>query len=305
MLEELPLLGRVKKRSADHVLFEATVHPEAEPALAEHRIDSYPTMPAMLAVDIAVQAAIDLAGGERPSGIENIECLRFLRGKESTRKLVYRVDTQRVDVAGREHRFRVRFLSDVVTTKGIKLAEDVVHFAMDVVFGKPFEPVDTAELNEITGRAFEDPYYKANAGLTLSGAFINTRNLVSGPQGARASFLLPEVDGARWGTHVTPLLLLDAMARTGVAAGARGNLPIPAVITGIERIQLGMPKNDLMLQTAYPEGLTLTAFAVGPVASDGSGKSRCIASSASGTQLVRIEGLKYLTWKGRERGRAA
>jgi 3-oxoacyl-(acyl-carrier-protein) synthase/NAD(P)-dependent dehydrogenase (short-subunit alcohol dehydrogenase family) len=304
ILEELPLLGRVKNRSADHVLFEATVHPDAEPAFAEHRIDGYPTMPAMLAVDIAVQSAIDLAGGGRPSAIENIECLRFLRGKESTRNLVYRVDTQRVN-AGPEHRIHVRFLSDVVTTKGIKLAEDVVHFAMDVVFGKPFEPVDTAKPNEITGRAFEDPYYKANAGLALSGAFINTHNLVSGPQGARASFHLPEVDGARWGTHVTPLLLLDAMARTGVAAGARGDLPTPAVITGIERIQLGTPKNDLMLQTAHPEGLTLTAFAVGPVASDGSGKSRCIASSASGTQIVRIEGLEYLSWKGRERRRAA
>jgi hypothetical protein len=145
----------------------------------------------------------------------------------------------------------------------------------------------------------------ASASLTLSGAFFNTRDLVSGPKGARASFLLPDVDGARWGTHVTPLLLLDAMARTGVAAGARGDLPTPAVITGIERIQLGTPKNDVMLQTAHPEGLTLTAFAVGPVASDGSGKSRCIASSASGTQLVRIEGLEYLSWRGRERRRAA
>jgi hypothetical protein len=61
----------------------------------------------------------------------------------------------------------------------------------------------------------------------------------------------------------------------------------------------------LILQTENPEGLTLMAFAVGPTVPDGSGKSRCIASSMSGTQLVKIEGLGYLAWKGRERRRAA
>jgi 3-oxoacyl-(acyl-carrier-protein) synthase/NAD(P)-dependent dehydrogenase (short-subunit alcohol dehydrogenase family) len=303
--KEMPLIGRVKDRSADHVLFEATVHPDAEPAFAEHRIDGYPTMPAMLAVDIAVQAATSLVQGQRPSAIENIECLRFLRGRESTHNLVYRVDARRIDMAGQEDRIQIRILSDVLTPKGVKLAEDVVHFAMDVIFGKPFELVDTADLSEITGRALEDPYYSADASVALSGAFINTRNLVSGPHGARASFLLPKVDGAKWDTHVTPLLLLDAMARTGVAAGARGDLPTPSIIMGIDRIELGSPKNDLMLQAEHPEGLTLAAFAVGPTAVDGSGKSRCIASSASGIQLLKIEGLTHLAWKGRERRRVA
>jgi hypothetical protein len=102
-----------------------------------------------------------------------------------------------------------------------------------------------------------------------------------------------------------PLLLLDAMARTGVAAGARGDLPDPSIITSVDRIELSTLKDDLALQAEHPEGLTLTAFAMGPTGPDGSGTSRCIASSASGTQLVKIEGLGYLTWKGRERRRAA
>jgi hypothetical protein len=256
-------------------------------------------------VDIAVQAATSLVQGQRPSVIENIECLRFLRGRESTRKLVYRVDARRIDMAGREDRIQIRILSDILSPKGVKLAEDVVHFAMDVVFGKPFEPTDRADLSEITGQAFGDPYYSADASVALSGAFVNTRNLVSGPHGARASFLLPNIDVTKWDMHVTPLLLLDAMARTGVAAGARGGLPTPSIIMGIDRIELGKPVNDLMLQAEHPEGLTLAAFTAGPTAPDGSGKSRCIASSASGIQLLTIEGLTYLARKGRERRRAA
>jgi hypothetical protein len=219
--------------------------------------------------------------------------------------LVYRVDARRIDIAGEEGRIQIRILSDVLTPKGVKLAEDVVHFAMDVVFGKPLGPVDTTGQSEVTGRAFEDPYYSADASVALSGAFINTRNLVSGPHGARSSFLITNVDDAKWDGHVTPLLLLDAMARTGVAAGAHGGPPTPSIIKGIDRIELGAPKNDLMLRAEHPEGLSLAAFVVGQTAPDGSGKSRCIATSASGIQLLKVEGLTFLPWKGRERRRAA
>jgi NAD(P)-dependent dehydrogenase (short-subunit alcohol dehydrogenase family) len=216
----------------------------------DHIVRGYPTLPGMVVIEVAVQAALQLVPARVPVIIENVRFDRFLR--------IYRPDrAERKIVRARlmsadelESVVEVQVLGEVpVRGAGGDRAKEMPHATMVIrlrdqpVPGPRWEPWPEGNAVAVT-----NPYYVKTKYAELRGIFASTKDGRLHPMGCRAVFD-PDPDAVeRWFPEqaVAPVLL-DALAQvgvTGLLGGAWSQIAAPRTI---RRIDLYGRHTDLTL----------------------------------------------------------
>ncbi|MCG8925633.1 SDR family NAD(P)-dependent oxidoreductase [Lentzea sp. CC55] len=213
--------------------------------LNEHLIGGHPTLPGLLAVEIAAQAATALVPGRVPVAVREVSFSHFLRvyaGQPARKKIVAEL------TAGTEGEsvVLVRILTDVVAPGGTVLVRDREHFRMSVVLRDraPDCPVPD-RLPVVTAPVpRRSPYQLPNPVAALSGIFASCSEVDAGAHANRARVVLDGPVLGRWfGGALLPAVLCDTLAQVCAVSPAEWS---PVVVPrSIGRIDFYGGGNDL------------------------------------------------------------
>ncbi|WMX48573.1 SDR family oxidoreductase [Streptomyces roseicoloratus] len=251
---------------------------DEHPYLLEHLVDGRPTVPGTFILEMAAEAAAELAPGLIPARITDVVLSQFIRAARHRWPRTLRVsavrDGDRVSVritspaAGpvpeREHSRMVVHLAR--TLPAAPWCPPVPADARDApnTYELPGTPV---ELSGVFG-ALHRPR------LTVDGGSADLRLSLPPGGGVHARFLLPSI-------------ALDCLLRTSVLDGRR-RAAVPVIVpTGLASVDLYTSANDVELAARRPDGLVLRHW-FDPVSGDG----HCALACPDGRALVRVSGIR-------------
>ncbi|MCO8308815.1 SDR family oxidoreductase [Streptomyces sp. RKCA744] len=236
----------------DEVRFECPFSLETDGYLRHHLVRGVPTLPGTFVAELAAEAALHLVPGGEVLALEDVRFLRFLQVRPGVRPDPKRITARIIERAGGLVTVSVEITHDVLAPSGVLLVRDKPHFRARVVVGTGFPAAPIWQPWDAAGeRPVIDPYHERSAPVLLTGPFECTTSTRRHPQGSRSVFR-PRLDphAAPWASFLTPTLLLDAMARTGVLDPADGLVPVAAPLS-IRRIDLYQRANDVQLAAEY------------------------------------------------------
>ncbi|MFE5567637.1 SDR family NAD(P)-dependent oxidoreductase [Amycolatopsis japonica] len=220
--------------------------------LEDHLVGGHPTVPGMVLVEIAAQAAMALVPGRVPVGVRNLSLDRFVRVfRTSAHPQRKKIVAEVVEDTPGETLVQVRILTDVVAPDGTVLATDREHGRMSVVLrDRPSEcsrPGAEQLPNAAGGMELVNPYQLPNPFVALSGIFAATKRIVSGPEGKLATLTIDGTEMSRWFEHaVLPAVVCDALAQVMAVTAEDGWSPV-AVPRTVRRIDFYGGLNDVAL----------------------------------------------------------
>ncbi|MBA0050974.1 SDR family oxidoreductase [Streptomyces sp. AJS327] len=233
--------------------FTCLFDPRTDAYLDHHRVRGVPTLPGTFVTEIAAEAALELVPGGRVVAFEELRFLRFLKVRADAHRTPKRITARVTDRVGDLTTVEVRVSQDVVAPSGVLLRADQPHFTVRVLLAPRFPEAPVwSDWDGAGERPVPDPYHAEAAPVLLTGPFRATTDTRHNPHGARARFQPPlaaETDGP-WASFLMPVVLLDALARTGVLEPDGGSLPVAAPLS-IRRVDLYQQANDLELLAAH------------------------------------------------------
>ncbi|UED86501.1 SDR family oxidoreductase [Streptomyces profundus] len=262
---------------------------ERDAYLREHTVRGIPTLPGCFVTELAAEAALELVPELKVVGFRNVTFDHFLRLGGTTDRSPRRIAATLLRRDATQAVVTVKVTGDVVSPQGVVLTRDKQHFSATVVLADRhpaaprWEPWPAADETPIM-----DPYHADGASVYLSGAFVTTADTRLHPLGKRARYTAPVAPGSVYERFLVPSLMLDGMARLAVLELVAEHYVPVAAPSGIRRIDLYVPDNDVELGqrgveielSATPRGLLL----------EGSGlASRFTATLPDGTMLLQMQ----------------
>ncbi|MEU0110580.1 SDR family oxidoreductase [Streptomyces sp. NPDC006251] len=246
-------LRRMISHDDDEATFECTFDLETDAYLHHHLVRDAPTLPGTFVTEIAGEAARFLEPDKQVVAYEDLEFQHFLRahgaGRNTPKRITARVLDRRQDLTTVE----VRITTDVVSPSGVLLVKDRTHFVAKVLLREDFPaPSRWEHWDDSDAQPVPDPYHAEASPVRLTGPFVSTTDTRLTAQGKRATYRLDlPADDPVWSRFITPSILLDGLARTGVLNLVDGHLVPIAAPLSIRRIDLYERGNDKELVERY------------------------------------------------------
>ncbi|GAA0477233.1 SDR family oxidoreductase [Streptomyces olivaceiscleroticus] len=250
---------------------------DEHPYLLEHLVDGRPTVPGTFILEMAAEAAAELAPGLIPARITDVVLSQFIRAARHRWPRTLRVSAVRDG-----DQVRVRITSPAVgPIPEREHTRMVVHLARVLPNGQWCPPVppggfDAPNTYELPGTPVE-----------LSGVFEALRcpRLAADGGSAELRLSLPPSGGV-FSRFILPSIALDCLLRTSVLDGRQpGDVPV-MVPTGLASVDLYTPANDVELAAGWPDGLVLRHWF-----DPASGEERCAVAAPDGRALIQVTGI--------------
>lgn len=262
---------------------------ERDSYLRDHAVRGVPTLPGCFVTELAAEAAVELVPDLRVVGFRDVTFDHFLRLGGTTDRSPRRISATLARRDAGRAVVNVRVTGDVLSPRGVVLVRDKQHFSATVVLAgsHPAAPL-WSPWPDADETPIMDPYHAEGASVYLGGAFVTTADTRLHPLGKRARYTAPVGPGTVYERFLVPGLMLDGMARLAVLELVQGRYIPVAAPSGIRRIDLYVPDNDVELGqrgvpielSATPRGLLL----------EGSGlASRFTASLPDGRMLLQMQ----------------
>ncbi|MFD4318710.1 SDR family oxidoreductase [Streptomyces sp. NPDC058548] len=251
---------------------------DAHPYLLEHRVDGRPTVPGTFILEMAAEAAAELAPGMFPTRITDVVLSQFIRAAEHRWPRTLCVSAVRDG-----DRVRVR-----ITSPAAGPVPEREHSRMVVHVGRVLPDGPWCPPAPSGGRVAPNTYELPGTPVELSGVFGALRNprLTSDGGSADLRLALPPGGGVL-SRFLLPSVTLDCLLRTSVLDGRRsGDVPV-IVPTGLASVDLYTPANDLELAADRPDGLVLRHWY-----DPASGEEHLAVVGPDGRALVRVTGVR-------------
>ncbi|MFF7778446.1 SDR family NAD(P)-dependent oxidoreductase [Streptomyces tanashiensis] len=251
---------------------------DEHPYLLEHLVDGRPTVPGTFILEMAAEAAAELAPGMVPARLTDVVLSQFIRAARHRWPRTLRVSAVRDG-----DRVRVRITSPAAgPVPEREHSRMVVHLARTLPDG-PLCPPAPAD-----GREAPNTYELPGTPVELSGVFgaLRRPTLTADGGSAELRLALPPGGGV-FSRFILPSVALDCLLRTSVLDGGRpGGVPV-IVPTALASVDLFTPANDTDLAAAWPDGLVLRHWR-----DAASGEARCGVVAPDGRALVRVTGVR-------------
>ncbi|GAA2448480.1 SDR family oxidoreductase [Streptomyces glaucus] len=246
-------LRRPVSEDADSAVFDCTFDLGTDGYLAHHTVRGVPTLPGTFVVEIAAETARHLAPGWKASALEDLRFENFLRVHPGVRPAAKKITGRVVDRGDDLTVVDVSVTGDVRAPGGVLLVEDKVHFTARVLLRRDTpEAPSWRHWDDGDDTPVADPYHVPASPVSLTGPFVSTRRTRLHPLGKRALYRadIPGRDPAL-SRFLTPAILLDGLARTGVLHLEDGRLMPIAAPLSIRRVDLYEEANDIELTRRY------------------------------------------------------
>ncbi|MFF5763713.1 SDR family oxidoreductase [Streptomyces tanashiensis] len=251
---------------------------DEHPYLLEHLVDGRPTVPGTFILEMAAEAAAELAPGMVPARLTDVVLSQFIRAARHRWPRTLRVSAVRDG-----DRVRVRITSPAAgPVPEREHSRMVVHLARTLPDGPPCPPAPAG------GREAPNTYELPGTPVELSGVFgaLRRPRLAADGGSAELRLALPPGGGV-FSRFILPSVALDCLLRTSVLDGGRpGGVPV-IVPTGLASVDLYTPANDVDLAAAWPDGLVLRHWR-----DAASGEARCSVVAPDGRALVQVTGVR-------------
>ncbi|WP_433655147.1 SDR family oxidoreductase [Nocardia sp. CA-128927] len=277
------LLGDAVHRSSNTANWTWQAEPDRDGYLREHLIDGRASVPAVMMLAMAAEAAGGLCMDAQPIGFTDFQIQAPIFADPDGRPPLCRIQAE---MSGPQ-RVRVRILSDMVTADGRILSHDRLHCQTDVLLGAPLVAPHWAGRSAPRGVPLaDDVSMRPDIPVQLSGVWRTLHALTVDESGAYACWLpRAESDGV-FANLLIPALLIDSMFRLLIREGpARVRMIVPL---SVDRIDLYTAATDVELAHEYPTGLDLYYDET---------SDEIVAVSPTSRVLIRVTGLKVHTVK--------
>ncbi|MEW2546807.1 SDR family NAD(P)-dependent oxidoreductase [Streptomyces sp. NPDC047002] len=252
---------------------------EDHPYLLDHLVDGRPTVPGTFILEMAAEAAAELAPGLVPVRFTDVKLSQFIRATRARWPRTLSVAATREDDT-----VRVR-----VTTPAAGAVPErehtrmVVHLAVAPPTG-PWCPPLPGSGSAGAPNTYELP----GTPVELGGVFTSLRSPRLEPDGGSARFQpTPLQGGGPFGAFILPSTALDCLLRTSVLDGRQPGEDIPVIVpVALDSVDLYTQANDLELARQWPEGLQLRHW-FGPAAQD----EASALVGPDGRALLRVTGI--------------
>ncbi|WEV29336.1 SDR family NAD(P)-dependent oxidoreductase [Streptomyces sp. 71268] len=259
-------------------VWDCEVSLDRHPYLLDHLVDGRPTVPGTFILELAAEAAAELAPGLVPVRITDVVLSQFIRAARHRWPRTLRV-TATTEGPGR---IRVRVTSPpqgpVPEREHTRM---VVHLARSAPVG-PWGPPPIGH-----GTPAPNTYRLPDTPVRLGGVFDALSEPRFQPDGGSATLCLAPVrDSAPFDGFLLPSLALDCLLRTCVLDGRRPG-PVPVLVpTALASVDLFTTANDRELAATYPDGLVLRHWF------DAATGDECYAALApDGRVLLQVTGV--------------
>ncbi|MFE5591377.1 SDR family NAD(P)-dependent oxidoreductase [Streptomyces sp. NPDC056549] len=265
-------------RDGTSATWEFEVGLDEHPYLLDHLVDGRPTVPGTFILEMAAEAAAELAPGLVPARVTDVVLSQFIRAARHRWPRTLRVSAVRDG-----DRVRVRITSpEAGPVPEREHSRMVVHLARTLPEGPLCPPAPPG------GPDAPNTYELPGTPVELSGVFRALRHprLAADGGSAELRLSLPPGEGV-YSRFILPSVALDCLLRTSVLDGARpGDVPV-IVPTALASLDLYTPANDEDLAAGWPEGLVLRHWS-----DASSGEEHCAVVAPDGRALVRVTGLR-------------
>lgn len=261
--------------------------------LAHHLVREQPTLPGTFVTEIAAEAARFLVRDAQVIAFEDLEFHHFLRVYPGVAAPPRRITARVLPGAGEVTTVEVRITGDVVSPTGVMLVRDRPHFTVRVLLHAEPPAAPRWEAWEPGGEvSVPDPYHVPSAPVRLTGPFEATTQTRLHPRGQRAWYQpnLP-ADEEYWSRFHMPVILLDALARTGVLSLVDGHLVPVAAPLSIRRVDLYEQANDRQLAQRYG-GLELYVTPRGFGMTGPRPTNRFVAATRDGRVIAQMKDIR-------------
>ena len=269
--------------------------------LEHHQVSGHPTLPGVIILEMAAQAARLLVPDRVIAAFEDVTFSRFarvLRGRGPQRK---RVLATLVTEDGTESVVHACLLEDLTAADGRVLKTDRELARLVIRMSPQSLPAPESRRPgnpESAGRPVPNPYQPAGPAeggpapqIALSGPFASAEHIQVARDAVTASLRLDRTAIDRWfGGFTLPAVLLDALAQAGTVAEAGDEWLPQAVPRFMRRIRLYGSHTDAQLAR---QGAGVTLWSRSPQLDQAAGLIRtaeAAAVTASGEVLARVEG---------------
>ncbi|WP_426404872.1 SDR family oxidoreductase [Streptomyces sp. R-07] len=256
--------------------FEVALH--EHPYLLEHLVDGRPTVPGTFILEMAAEAAAELAPGLFPRRITDVVLSQFIRAARHRWPRTLCVSAVRDG-----DRVHVRITSPAASpVPEREHSRMVVHLARALPDGPQVPPTPSG------GRDAPNTYELPGTPVELSGVFgaLHRPRLAADGGSAELRLTLPPGGGV-FSRFILPSVALDCLLRTSVLDGRQpGDVPV-MVPTRLASVDLYTPANDRELAAEWPDGLALRHWF-----DPASGEERCAVAGPDGRALIQVTGIQ-------------
>ncbi|MBM0276000.1 SDR family NAD(P)-dependent oxidoreductase [Micromonospora sp. STR1s_6] len=282
-------LDSVTRHGVDKLVAERWFTAERDGYLEHHTVRGVATLPGCFVAELAAEAANALLPELTVVGFRNLTFDHFLKLGGATERSPRRIlATLRAREAGQAV-VDVRVVGDVLSPHGVLLHRDKPHFTATVVLAERYpvaprpEPWPDAPEQDIL-----DPYHAPAASVSLTGPFVTTTRTRLHPLGKRARYTAPVGPDTEFQRFLVPALLLDGLIRLAVLELVQGRYVPVAAPSGIRRIDLYAPDNDVDL-AAGEAPIELSATPRGLLVESPTAGSRFLATRPDGRALLQVQ----------------
>ncbi|MFF6776707.1 SDR family NAD(P)-dependent oxidoreductase [Streptomyces sp. NPDC012637] len=251
---------------------------DEHPYLLEHLVDGRPTVPGTFILEMAAEAAAELAPGMVPARITDVVLSQFIRAARHRWPRTLCVSAVRDG-----DRVAVRITSPAAApVPEREHSRMVVHLARALPDGPWCPPAPAG------GHDAPNTYELSGTPVELSGVFgaLRRPRLTADGGSADLRLTLPPGGGV-YSRFLLPSVALDCLLRTSVLDGRQpGEVPV-MVPTGLASVDLYTPANDADLAAGWPDGLVLRHWF-----DPASGEERCALAGPDGRALVQVTGIR-------------
>jgi 3-oxoacyl-(acyl-carrier-protein) synthase/NAD(P)-dependent dehydrogenase (short-subunit alcohol dehydrogenase family) len=242
--------------------------------LLDHLVDGRPTVPATVLLELAAEAACQLAPGLMPVRMADVKLTRFLRAPRNRWPRPVMVEAVRRGTTA-----RVR-----ISAPAAGPVPEREHATVTVHLGTSLPPAE--RVTGVRPAGVEAPdVYQLSGPVRLSGVFAALREARLHDDGGSAVLSLSPTEGTL-GKFVLPSVTLDSVLRTVVLNGGHPD-SIPLVVpTALDSVEFFAAGNDRQLAEHWAEGIMLRHWS-----DPAGGTGRCVAVAADGTVLLKVTGI--------------
>jgi 3-oxoacyl-(acyl-carrier-protein) synthase/NAD(P)-dependent dehydrogenase (short-subunit alcohol dehydrogenase family) len=242
--------------------------------LLDHLVDGRPTVPATVLLELAAEAASQLAPGLVPVRMTDVRLTRFLRAPRNRWPRPVVVEAA---VAGTAVRVRI-------SAPAADPVPELEYATVTVHLGPDLPPAERVTGVRPAGVQAPD-VYQLSGSVQLSGVFSALREARLHDDGGSAVLGLALEEGTL-GKFLLPSVTLDSVLRTVVLDGRHPDsipLVVPSALKSVEFFAAG---NDRQLAQRWAEEITLRHWT-----DPAGGTGTCAAVSPDGTLLLRVTGI--------------